>query len=155
MTNLKAIIVDEERLARVNLRRLLDPFPEIQIAGEASSCERALELIYLHNPRLIFLDIQLNGESGFDLMELIDDSIEIVFVTAYDEHIIRAFDGNNVDYLSKPVNPERLKVSIEKVLNREKSQKIEAENYEYSGSLEKPAEMITFGRPDTTCHIYN
>jgi two-component system LytT family response regulator len=135
MTNLKAIIVDEERLSRVNLRRLLEPFPEIEIAGEASSCAGALELINLHSPQLIFLDIQLHGETGFDLLELIDNSIKIIFVTAYDEHAIRAFEMNAVDYLSKPVNPDRLKVSIERVINMEKTQKSAAKIYEYSDSI--------------------
>ncbi len=135
MTNLKAIIVDEERLSRVNLRRLLEPFHEIEIAGEARSCASALELINLHNPQLIFLDIQLSGETGFDLLELINNSIKIIFVTAYDEYAIRAFDMNAVDYLSKPVNPERLKVAIERVINREKVQRSEAKCYEYSDSI--------------------
>jgi two-component system LytT family response regulator len=115
MKNLKAIIVDEERLARVNLRRLLEPFPEIEIAGEASSCAAALELIYLHNPQLIFLDIQLHGETGFDILELIDKSIKIIFVTAYDENAANTFEMNTVDFLSKPVNPELLKEVISKV----------------------------------------
>jgi two-component system LytT family response regulator len=135
MTNLKAIIVDEERLARLNLRRQLVSFPEIGIAGEAGSCVGALELINLHNPQLIFLDIQLRGETGFDLLELIDNSIKIIFVTAYDEYAKRAFDVNAVDYLSKPVNPERLKTSIERVINKEKAEKSEAKSYEYSDSI--------------------
>ncbi len=139
MTNLKAIIVDEERLARVNLRRLLEPFPEIEIAGEARSCASALELINLHNPQLIFLDIQLHGETGFDLLELIDNSIKIIFVTAYDEYAIRAFEMNAVDYLSKPVNPERLRVAIERVKNRENNQKSETKSYEYSDSIFVPS----------------
>jgi two-component system LytT family response regulator len=115
MTNLKAIIVDEERLARVNLKRLLIPFPEIEIAGEASSCAGALELISLHDPELIFLDLQLRGETGFDLMELIDNSIKIIFVTADEENAVRTFEMNAVDFLSKPVNPELLKEAIGKV----------------------------------------
>ena len=117
MIIINAIIVDEERLARVNLRRLLEPFPEIEIAGEASSCASALELINLHSPQLIFLDIQLRGETCFDFLELIDNSIKIIFVTAYDEYAIRAFDVNAVDYLSKPVNPERLRVAIGRIKN--------------------------------------
>jgi two-component system LytT family response regulator len=115
MKNLKAIIVDEERLARVNLKRLLMPFPEIEIAGEAGSCADALELISLYDPQLIFLDLQLQGETGFDLVKLIDKSIKIIFVTAYDESSLRTFEVNSVDYLSKPVNPELLKEAIGKV----------------------------------------
>jgi two-component system, LytTR family, response regulator len=128
MINLNAIIVDEERLARINLRKLLEPFPEIKIAGEASSCAGALELINHYNPQLIFLDLQLHGETGFDLMELIDNSIKIVFVTAYDENAIRTFELKTVDYLSKPVNPERLREAIEKVekqINQSEKQKEE------------------------------
>jgi two-component system, LytTR family, response regulator len=117
MTKINAIIVDEERLARVNLRRLLEPFPEIEIAGEASSCSGAIELINLHNPQLIFLDIQLSGGTGFDLLELIDFSIKIIFVTAYDEYALAAFGMNAVDYLLKPVNPDRLIEAIGKVIN--------------------------------------
>jgi two-component system, LytTR family, response regulator len=118
MTNLKAIIVDEERLARVNLRKLLEPFSEIKIAGEASSCESALELINLNSPQLVFLDIQLHGETGFDLLELIDNSIKIIFVTAYDEKAIRPFKVSSAEYLSKPVNPIRLKEAVEMVMKQ-------------------------------------
>lgn len=135
MTKLNAIIVDDERLARVSLKKLLEPHREIEVTGEANSIERALELINLDKPHLIFLDIQLSGETGFDLLELIDNSIKIVFVTAYDEYAIRAFEVNAVDYLLKPVNPERLKISIERVLSSEKTQKNEAKSYEYSDSI--------------------
>lgn len=135
MTNLKAIIVDDERLARVNLRRLLEPHAEIEIAGEAGSCESAVALIDFCNPQLIFLDIQLSGETGFDLLELIDNKIKIIFVTAFDEYAIRAFEVNAVDYLLKPVNPERLKESIERAIKRENNQKSAVKNYEYSDSI--------------------
>jgi len=135
MTNLKAIIVDDERLARVNLKKLLEPHTEIEIVGEACSCESAVELINLYKPLLVFLDIQLSGETGFDLLELIDNSIKIVFVTAYDEYAIRAFEVNAIDYLLKPVNPERLKIAIERVIKKENNQKSQSKNYEYSDSI--------------------
>jgi two-component system, LytTR family, response regulator len=135
MTNLKAIIVDDERLARVNLRKLLLPHPEIEIIGEASSCQSAVDLINMFNPQLIFLDVQLSGETGFDLLEIIDNSIKIIFVTAYDEYAMRAFEVNAIDYLLKPVNPERLKVSVERVMKKEKAQKSAARSYEYSDSI--------------------
>jgi len=135
MTNLKAIIVDDERLARVNLRKLLEPYPEIEIVGEASSCQSTVEMINMFNPQLIFLDIQLSGETGFDLLEMIDNTIKIIFVTAYDEYAIRAFEVNAIDYLLKPVNPERLKAAIDKVIIKEKEQKREPRNYEYSDSI--------------------
>jgi two-component system LytT family response regulator len=135
MTIIKAIIVDDERLARVNLKKLLIAHPEIELIGEAGSCNSAIELINIHRPQLIFLDIQLSGETGFDLLEVIDNSIKTIFVTAYDEYAIRAFEVNAIDYLLKPVNPERLKVAIGRVINREKVQKREAKSYEYSDSI--------------------
>jgi two-component system LytT family response regulator len=135
MTNLKAIIVDDERLARVNLRKLLESHTEIEIVGEASSCQGAVDMINMFNPQLIFLDIQLSGETGFDLLEMIDNSIKIIFVTAYDEFAIRAFEINAIDYLLKPVNPERLKLAIERVITREKVQKSAAKSYDYSDSI--------------------
>ncbi len=135
MTSLKAVIVDEERLARINLRRLLAPFSEIEIAGEANSCDSAVELINRYNPELIFLDLQLHGETGFDLLELIDNSINIIFVTAYDENAFRAYKVNAFDYLSKPVNPDRLREAIERVRSRENKPKSKTRVYAYSGNL--------------------
>jgi len=135
MKTLKAIIVDDERLARVNLRKLLESHPQIEIVGEAASCSTAMELIRLHKPGLVFLDIQLNGETGFDLLEMTDNSIEIIFVTAYDEYAIRAFEVNAADYLLKPVNPERLKNSLERILTSKAEPARTARVYEFSDSI--------------------
>lgn len=135
MTNIKAIIVDDERLARVNLKKLLEPHKEIEIVGEADSCENSIELINLYNPHLIFLDIQLRGENGFDLLEQIENSIKIIFVTAFDEYAIRAFEVNAIDYLLKPVNPERLKASITRLINRDDVHKNAVRCYEYTDSI--------------------
>jgi two-component system, LytTR family, response regulator len=135
MPKIKTILVDDERLARVNLRKLLLAHPGIEIAGETSSCEGAVELINLHKPQMVFLDIQLSGETGFDLLEMIDNSIKVVFVTAYDEYAIRAFEVNAIDYLLKPVNPERLKIAVDRVLQSEPAQKNAAKSYEYSDSI--------------------
>ncbi len=135
MVNLKSIIVDDERLARVNLRKLLENHQEIEIIGEADSCKSALEIINLQKPHLIFLDIQLGGETGFDLLDKIDNSIKIIFVTAFDEYAIRAFEINAVDYLLKPVNPERLKVSVGRIINNEHELKNTAKVYEYSDNI--------------------
>jgi two-component system, LytTR family, response regulator len=132
---LKAIIIDDERLARVNLIKLLEPYKEIEILAEASSCKSALEMINLHKPQLIFLDIQLSGETGFDLLEIIDNTIKIIFVTAFDEYAIRAFEVNAVDYLLKPVNPDRLKASVERVINKEDLQKNATKVYEYTDNI--------------------
>jgi two-component system LytT family response regulator len=135
VTKTKAIIVDDERLARVNLRRLLEAHHEIEIVGEATSCSGAIDVINKNNPQLIFLDIQLSGETGFDLLELIDCSIKIIFVTAYDEYAIRAFEVNAIDYVLKPVNPERLKTAVDRVISNGTTEKSETKSYEYSDNI--------------------
>lgn len=135
MTTMKAIIVDDERLARVNLRKLLEAHPQVEIVGEAASCSSAMDLIRLHKPGLVFLDIQLNGETGFDLLEMTDNSIGIIFVTAFDEYAIRAFEVNAADYLLKPVNPERLKISLDRILASNAEPDKAAKVFEYSDSI--------------------
>ncbi len=135
MKSLTAIIVDDERLARVNLRKLLESHPEVVIVGEAASCESAVELIQKYNPGLVFLDIQLNGETGFDLLEKVKSSVKIIFVTAYDEYAVRAFEVNAADYLLKPVSPERLKASLGRILTAASVPGSEVKVYEYSDSI--------------------
>lgn len=135
MNSIKAIIVDDERLARSNMRKLLEPHSFVDIVGEAASCAQAAELITIHKPGLIFLDIQLRGETGFDLLELISKSIKIIFVTAYDEYAIRAFDINALDYLLKPVNPERLKISLDRIAFNTGKPQIGLKCYEYFDSI--------------------
>ena len=135
MNKLKAIIVDDERLARVNLKNLCQSFPGIEIVGEADSCLGAIELILDYKPRIIFLDIQLNGETGFDLLPKIDDTIKVVFVTAFDEYAIRAFEVNASDYLLKPVNPERLKVSINRIFASNAETQPAVKRFEYTDSI--------------------
>lgn len=119
--NLKAIIVDDERLARRELRALLADFDEISVIGEAENLSETVALIEQENPDVVFLDIQLSGENGFDLLEKIEKKFELIFVTAYDEFAIRAFEINALDYLLKPVNPERLLKAVERLLRGEKT----------------------------------
>lgn len=114
----RAIIVDDEKLARVDLKNILSSVEEIEVVGEANSVESAELLIAKVNPNLIFLDVQLRSESGFDLLEKIDVEIDVVFVTAYDKYAIRAFDANALDYLLKPVNIERLRQTIDKLVEK-------------------------------------
>ncbi len=107
-----AIIVDDERLARNALKTLLEEIDEIELTGEADSVSNAISLIAKVKPDIIFLDIQMPGESGFDLIEKISTNIKIIFVTAFDEFALRAFEVNAIDYLLKPVSVIRLKTSI-------------------------------------------
>jgi two-component system LytT family response regulator len=115
---MKALIVDDERLARVELRRLLTPFKEINIVGEAVNTEDALEKISKLNPELIFLDIQMPGKNGFELLEELDSVPTVVFTTAYDEYALKAFEYNAMDYLLKPIEPKRLEETIKKLVEK-------------------------------------
>jgi len=117
-----SLIIDDERLARVSLRKKLTPFPEIEIAGEAQSIATAIKAIKELNPDLLFLDIQLSDGNGFELLEKIAFKGKVVFVTAYDEHAIRAFEVNALDYLLKPVSETRLK-NLVKRLSEEDTEK--------------------------------
>jgi two-component system LytT family response regulator len=111
-----ALIVDDERLARVELRRLLSAHPEIEIAGEARNGEEALSMCADLHPAVLFLDIQMPGLSGFDVLEKIDDPPQVIFTTAYDQHAVRAFEVNALDYLLKPVAPDRLAAAIARLI---------------------------------------
>jgi len=105
----KAVIIDDERLARVELRRLLTAHPEVDIVGEAGNGTEALGLIVETGPDVMFLDIQMPDMTGFDLLARLEDDVpEVIFTTAYDQHAIRAFDVNALDYLLKPIAPDRL-----------------------------------------------
>ncbi len=117
-TKYKAIIVDDEKLARLDLKNVLSTFNEIEIVGEANTVNAAELLINKFHPNLVFLDIQLRGESGFDLINKIDYELDFVFVTAYDKYAIRAFDVNAQDYLLKPVSAERMHQTIDKLTHR-------------------------------------
>ena len=110
-----ALIVDDERLARKDLIALLEKQNQVQVIGEAESVTAAIQMIHKHKPDVIFLDIQMPGESGFDLLNKIDSDIRVIFVTAFDEFAIRAFEVNALDYLLKPVNPERLVRTLERL----------------------------------------
>jgi two-component system LytT family response regulator len=109
---MRALIVDDERLARVELRRLLAAHPEIEIAGEAASGTVALEVIPQIAPDVLFLDVQMPGLSGFDVLERLEAVPQVIFTTAYDAYALRAFEVNALDYLMKPVAPERLAAAL-------------------------------------------
>jgi two-component system, LytTR family, response regulator len=111
-----AVIVDDERLARRELRTLLEEHAEqVRVAGEAGTVAEAARLVNATAADVVFLDIQLAGETGMDLLPLLDADVDVVFVTAYDQHALRAFEVNALDYLLKPVAPERLTVTVSRL----------------------------------------
>jgi two-component system, LytTR family, response regulator len=116
---IKAIIIDDERLARNELRKLLQEFPEIEVIAEAANASEGLERIENMNPDLIFLDIQMPGKTGFDLLSELDRTPNVIFTTAYDEYALKAFEVNALDYLLKPVEPKRLADAIQKLHSQE------------------------------------
>ncbi len=115
---LRALLVDDEAAACRNLRALLRMHPEVTITGEAGDAAGARRLIAEHRPDVVFLDIQMPGESGFDLLASIDNPPAIIFVTAFDRYAIRAFEVNALDYLLKPVDPARLAEAVVRIGTR-------------------------------------
>jgi two-component system LytT family response regulator len=115
MGNYTTLIIDDERLAREEVRRALENFPEFTIVGEANNVEVAKTLIEKEQPDIIFLDIHMPGKSGFDLLEELGTVPEVVFTTAYDQYAVQAFEVNALDYLVKPLREERFAKTIEKV----------------------------------------
>jgi len=116
MKILRTLIVDDERLARQQLGELLSGHPAIQLAGEAGGLGEAIALLAEHPPDVIFLDISMPPESGFDLLPHVPAGTRVVFVTAHSAHAVRAFEENALDYLLKPVTPERLAVTLQRLL---------------------------------------
>lgn len=135
MNRLKAIIVDDERLARNQLRSMLAEHSAIQVIGEADSVQTAIDAIRDLKPDVIFLDVQMPGETGFDLLHRVESPLKIIFVTAFDEYAIRAFEVNALDYLLKPVNPDRLARSIERLSAARESSENRASAIEYDDHL--------------------
>jgi len=132
---IRAIIVDDEPLARKDLGTILRDFNEIEVIGEADSVKTAKTLLKKTKPDLIFLDIQMPGETGFDLLEYIDTDINIIFVTAFDEYAIRAFEVNALDYLLKPVDGERIKEAISRITDGDKISSSSNEDLNYDDNL--------------------
>lgn len=124
---IKTLIIDDERLARNELRKLLSEFPDIEVIDEATNVDEGVEKIDMLSPDLIFLDIQMPGKTGFDLLQEVERAPRVIFTTAYDEYALKAFEVNAFDYLLKPVEPKRLSDAIQK-LNYEISRERANEN---------------------------
>ncbi|HMD62135.1 MAG TPA: LytTR family DNA-binding domain-containing protein, partial [Opitutaceae bacterium] len=113
---MKALLIDDERLARNELRRLLAAFPQVKIAGEASNTKQAREQLAALKPDLLFLDVQMPGETGLEFLESLEPPApHVIFTTAYDEFAVKAFELNALDYLLKPVDPARLASAVERL----------------------------------------
>jgi two-component system LytT family response regulator len=114
---MRTLIIDDERLARNELRRLLENYPSIEIIDEASNGEEAVEKINRLRPELIFMDIQMPGKSGFEVLESLENGIapDVIFTTAYDEYALKAFEFDAIDYLLKPIDSHRLEQAIKKL----------------------------------------
>jgi two-component system LytT family response regulator len=117
-TRMKAIVVDDERIARLALRTLLEEEPSVEVIGDAGSGEEALGLLARLKPDVLFLDIQMPGLSGFDLVARIPFPLPTVFVSSSDAFALRAFEVNALDYLQKPVQPERLRETLRRIAPR-------------------------------------
>ena len=121
--SLKAIIVDDERLARTELKKMLQDYPDIDVIDEAANADEGIEKIETQNPDIIFLDIQMPGKTGYDLLASLEKAPHVIFTTAYDEYALKAFDVNALDYLLKPIEPKRLAEAVHKLndeISREK-----------------------------------
>jgi two-component system LytT family response regulator len=130
---MKAIIIDDERLARAELKKLLQEFPEVEIVDEAANAEEGLAKIESLHPDLIFLDIQMPGKTGFDMLSQLERTPQVIFTTAYDEFALKAFEVNALDYLLKPVEPKRLADAIQKLhFSEPKEIRVEGENFNNS-----------------------
>ena len=114
----KALIVDDEELARHVIREFLQSHTEIEIAAECANGIEAVKAVAEHKPNLIFLDVQMPKLTGFDVLELIGTEVPVIFVTAYDQYAMRAFDVHAVDYLLKPIGRERFDAALERAKSR-------------------------------------
>lgn len=115
MKTYKTIIIDDERLAREEVKRALSNYPEFEVLGEAANADEAIALIEKLQPDLLFLDIHMPEKSGFDLLEELTMVPDVVFTTAYDQYAVQAFEVNALDYLVKPLREERFAMTIEKI----------------------------------------
>ena len=124
----RAIIIDDERLARNELKKLLQDFPQVEVVDEAANAAEGIEKIDLLNPDLIFLDIQMPGKTGFDMLQDLDKAPHVIFTTAYDEYALKAFEVNALDYLMKPIEPGRLADALQKLQQAEEKDISQAGN---------------------------
>lgn len=124
----RVIIIDDERLARNELRKLLSDHPGLEVVAEAANATEGIQKIDELQPDVLFLDIQMPGKTGFDMLAELERAPHVIFTTAYDEYALKAFDVNALDYLLKPIDPGRLAEAIHKLENVEEREQINSEN---------------------------
>ncbi len=132
MKEFKSIIIDDERLAREELKSVLADFTEIEVIGEAQNGDEGIELIQQLQPDLIFLDVNMPGMTGFEMLKKLEVIPRVIFITAYDEYALKAFEVNALDYILKPIDPDRLSEAIEKLKDREEAEFESAEELRLS-----------------------
>lgn len=142
MNMIKAIIIDDERLARNELKKLLADFPEIEIVAEAANATEGIEKISDLSPELVFLDIQMPGKTGFEMLSELDRAPNVIFTTAYDEYALKAFEVNALDYLLKPVEPKRLADAINKLHNHEERDHGNGEPLNFNKSILRETDQV-------------
>ncbi|WP_192823120.1 LytTR family DNA-binding domain-containing protein [Rufibacter sp. LB8] len=120
---MKICIVEDSRLARLELKHLLTKFPELELVGEAENAEEGIALIEAQRPDLLFLDIHLPQKNGFELLEALEYTPQVIFTTAYDQYALQAFERNALDYLMKPIEESRLRQAVEKALAKQETAK--------------------------------
>lgn len=115
---MRALLIDDERLARAELRRLLAAHPEVEIVGEAVNAADGVQQIHALKPDLIFLDVQMPGGSGFDMLAALEEAPEVIFTTAFDQYALQAFEVNALDYLQKPIQAARMASALQRCTAR-------------------------------------
>jgi two-component system LytT family response regulator len=145
--NTTCLIIDDEKLARELLTEFLESFPQIEVIGECSKGTEAVEQINKLKPDLIFLDVQMPGMNGFDVLDEIEHEPYVIFTTAYDQYAIKAFERNAVDYVLKPLDQERFKLAVDRALKQKKMEE---------GNLEGLLDSLRTVNPRTTydSHVF-
>lgn len=131
----KSIIVDDEKLAREDLKSVLKEFSNVEVVGEADSAESAAALLKTIEPDILFLDIQMPGKTGFDLLAEVQTNAKIIFVTAYDEYAIKAFEVSAQDYLLKPVNKARIELALQHLETGEENISTQLNQLDYNDTI--------------------
>jgi two-component system LytT family response regulator len=130
---MRAIIIDDERLARAELKKLLQDYPEVEVVDEAANADEGIGKIDTLQPDLVFLDIQMPGKTGFDMLAELERAPHVIFTTAYDEYALKAFEVNALDYLLKPIEPKRLADAMQKIhIAETKENHVVPENFNQS-----------------------